>query len=293
MQLDLNINKTADMLPMLRDEHDEHSKRIDTVVANLIQLMNEPLLAGTNIIPWSCPVPSFGDASTSLVATLGINPSNREFVDAYGVEISGALRRFHTLCSLRIRCWSEAGPVHFRMISEACRQYFWVNPYDSWFKRLDRIISGTGTSYYSNTNTACHLDLVPYATACKWTELTPLQRATLLGGTSDSLGVLLSESPVRVLVLNGISVVDKFELISDVQFDKKVVPAWSLPRRSGDHVRGIAYEGKASTVAGVRLGREILVLGFNHNIQSSFGVTTEVMNSIATWISRSVRGVLR
>ena len=35
----------------------------------------------SNVIPWACPIPSFGDFTRARVATLGLNPSNREFVD--------------------------------------------------------------------------------------------------------------------------------------------------------------------------------------------------------------------
>ena len=56
----------------------------------------------TDMIPWSCPVPAFGDLLNSFVATLGLNPSNREFVDEEGNELEGAARRLHTLRSLSL-----------------------------------------------------------------------------------------------------------------------------------------------------------------------------------------------
>ena len=52
------------------------------------------------VIRWGSPVPSFGDLTKSDVATLGLNPSNKEFVDNSGNELSGSERRFHTLKSL-------------------------------------------------------------------------------------------------------------------------------------------------------------------------------------------------
>ena len=43
-------------------------------------------------------------------------------------------------------------------------------------------------------------------------------------------------------------------------------------------------------MSGIVLGRKILVLGFNHNIQSSFGVTTKVIQEIRSWIAEESEG---
>jgi hypothetical protein len=54
---------------------------MQTTLTNLINDMDSPEISGTDGIEWACPVPSFGDLSTSRVATLGLNPSNQEFED--------------------------------------------------------------------------------------------------------------------------------------------------------------------------------------------------------------------
>jgi hypothetical protein len=69
------------------------------------------------------------------------------------------------------------------------------------------------------------------------------------------------------------------------------MPQWALPRRQQADVAGIAYKGIVREVSGISLGRELLVLGFNHNIQSSFGVTTEVRDAIRRWITRAAATV--
>ena len=53
-------------------------------LTTLIDRFDAPELAEADVIPWGCPVPSFGDLSSSQVATLGLNPSNKEFVDEVG-----------------------------------------------------------------------------------------------------------------------------------------------------------------------------------------------------------------
>lgn len=259
----------------------------------LLERFADDALHQTRVIPWSSPVPSFGDLGRSSVATLGLNPSNREFVDVDGTELDGERRRFPTLGSLGLSRWSDARGHHVRLILESCRRYFERNPYDTWFKKLDDVISGTNASYYDERHTACHLDLIPYATACKWTELRRDERTDLLRIAGDTLALLVRESPVRLLVLNGASVITHFEAISGVQLDQEKVESWTLPRRTSSGVEGVAYSGTVERIADIRLGRKVHVLGFNHNIQSSFGVTRAVVAAIREWISVRARSALR
>ncbi len=260
---------------------------MNDMLSTLIERMNEKTFLRTNVIPWSSPIPSFGDLSRSTIATLGLNPSNREFVDSSGNELDGPFRRFHTLKSLGLPRWSNANARHLQLIADSCRAYFNRNPYDGWFKKLDYVISGTKASYYDTYKMACHLDLIPYATARKWTELTNHQRSSLLALAGDTLALLLQDSPIRIIILNGKTVVEKFQTISGVNLQRRAMQSWMLPRRSDCGVMGFAYRGTVRNLSGVKLKREILVLGFNHNIQSSFGVTTQVMDAIRRWIARA------
>ena len=258
----------------------------------LVKRLKDPELINSEVIPWSSPVPSFGDLSKSKVATLGLNPSNREFVDIEGKELINGSRRFHTLNSLGLSRWEEAEPQHLDMIIESCDKYFKTNPYDGWFKSLDNIISGSKASYYNDEINACHLDLIPYATSCKWTDLSSKQRTTLLSMGGDTLGLLLRDSPVQLLILNGKSVVENLQRISETSFDITEISDWLLPRKSGRGVKGYAYTGVIKKISGVDLNREISVLGYNHNIQSSFGVTQGVKGAIRNWVSESARELL-
>ena len=63
---------------------------------------------------------------------------------------------------------------------------------------------------------------------------------------------------------------------------------WALPREQKPEVAGFAYRGMVSALSGINLGHEVLVLGYNHNLQSSFGVTNAVICAIRDWISRTV-----
>ena len=252
----------------------------------LIGALANKEVTGAGAIPWACPVLSFGDFCRSHVATVGLNPSNREFQDQFGNELSGRERRFHTLTSLGLQDWSQIqGPSLLQMVG-SYREYFSGNPYSRWFGPLDEAIAASGTSFFSNSNPACHLDLIPYATAEKWGELSPKNREVLTTWAADTFAILLRESAVQLLILNGRSVVAGFERLAELSLSAGANSGWDLHRAGGSLARGIAYTGKVSEIRGIALGREILVLGYNINLQSSFGVTSQVKCEIGKWIGR-------
>lgn len=258
-----------------------------STLITLLNRLDKSDMSATNVISWGSPVPSFGDLSSSQVATVGINPSNREFVDELGNELEGVSRRFHTLNSLGLETWSDVDARHIRMILDSCRTYFLGNPYNQWFRRLEQVISGLHASFYGSSRGACHLDLIPFATRCKWYELAEQQRSLLLDVAGDTLALLLMNSPVQIVVLNGMSVVQQFQNISGIRLERKEMPQWSLPRRGLSGVMGLAFHGVVNEICGIALGHNVLVLGYNHNLQSSYGVTNEVVHSISKWIAKS------
>jgi len=270
-----------------------------STLATLLDRLDSRAMSGTRVIPWGCPVPVFGDLTVAQVATVGINPSNLEFMDESGNELEGTARRFHTLMSLGLSSWGEADSRHLETIEHSCRTYFARNPYDRWFKRLDSVIAGMNASYYNKAvltkpqYIACHLDLFPYATLCKWTELSGRERGTLLRLAGDTLAILLRDSHLQVVILNGHSVVKHFEELTGIGLQSSAMPAWSLPRRSGQDVPGIAFTAAIDELSGVGLGRRVLILGFNHNVQSSFGVTSEVLREMRKWMTVATRGSAR
>mgnify|MGYP001554180395 CR=1 FL=1 len=266
---------------------------MEVTLRRLTSQLGDPGMESSKIISWSSPVPSFGDISRATVATLGLNPSNREFVDRHGNELDGESRRFPTLGSLGLQRWSDARKKHHATIAESCRAYFFRNPYDGWFRQLDHVIGGTHASYYDEKCHACHLDLIPFATACKWTELGRHEREHLMEIADDTLARLLVDSPVRILILNGRTVVDALQRLAGVSGESREMAGWTLKRNGKACVAGIGYKGVFSRLAGVELEREILVLGYNHNLQSSFGVTNDVRDSIRNSITEQARQFIK
>ena len=256
-----------------------------SVMVSFIERLDSGEFDGTSVLKWGCPVPFFGDLARSRIATVGINPSNREFADSCGEELTGPHQRLPTLNSLGVNRWGEIDALQVREIVGSCHNYFTRNPYDRWFGVLEQVLTMTLASFYpSAPHKACHIDLVPYPTAVKWGELPADERRTLLAATGKGLGVLLRDTKIAVLVLNGRSVVRHFEDLIETSLEATHMANWDLPRSRGAPVRGFAYAGDVEIVAGVTLHRTVKVLGYNHNLQSSFGVTGEVISEIADWV---------
>lgn len=243
----------------------------------------------STVIRWAGPVPFFGELSNARVATVGINPSNLEFVGNGGNELGPAARRLPTLSSLGLLTWDAAEGTHVRALLNECETYFTRNPYRRWFDVLERSMSPSGYSYYpSGENRMCHLDIVPFATAEKWGYLPPRHRRSLLDQGREAMAEFIRDSPLEFLILNGRSVVKEFEAFADVELDSAVKDDWSLPRRGGARVDGILYAGQVERLGSVELERPIQVIGYNHNLQSSFGVTSAVMRAIGEYVGDQV-----
>lgn len=254
-------------------------------------LANDQRLTDAGAITWAQPVPYFGDLASAQVATVGLNPSDKEFVERGGTPIRGALRRFHTLESLGLQSWADAGDDQIRAIEQACDGYFECNPY-SWFNSLSDMISGAGASYYGGGArfAACHLDLVPYATRCKWSDLASASKTYLLGIGAPVLERAIAGSRIRVLALNGSGVADRFRYLFQCDWETREMPEWTLTTSRS----GYAFSGVLDRLPRVgRLDRRVLVLGFNHNIQDSRGITSEIRDSIRDWFAREAAAFLQ
>ena len=125
----------------------------------------------SEVVPGSTPVLAFGDLCRARVATLGINPSGREFIEN-GRLLSGPRRRLATLKSLAAESAELLTDEQICTVIGDCAAYFdpGRNPYRTWFDPLDQVLrDGLGVSYYDGS--ACHLDLVQWATNPVWGRL--------------------------------------------------------------------------------------------------------------------------
>lgn len=254
----------------------------------MTRLVNE-LESNTEVevVRWASPVPFFGRITEATVATVGINPSIREFVAPDGSELMGEDRRLPTLASLALGDWARADGGDIRAMTEACLSYFERNPYRLWFDVLDRLLHLSGCSYYGK-QPAAHLDLFAHATGTRWASLPQTLRKRLVARGRTALAEVIRDSPIEILVLNGRSVVNEFSAAAQFELSATSVPAWTLPRKTGPGVAGISYSGTITSMAGIAFDREVQIIGFNHNLQSSFGVTNSVVQRIAQAVGEVV-----
>ncbi|MCA1648576.1 MAG: hypothetical protein LC797_24980, partial [Chloroflexi bacterium] len=154
-----------------------------------------------HIVARSTPVVAFGDPSTVEVATLGINPSASEF-SSHGQLLSGNDRRLATLESLGAERLDDLTDSQVAELVSECAAYFRRRPYKRWFDPLDKLLKLGANVYYDDT--ACHLDLVQWATDPMWGKIPDRKvRNTLLEDGTPYLRAQLARENIRVVLLNG------------------------------------------------------------------------------------------
>jgi hypothetical protein len=217
------------------------------------------------IIYGSTPVVSFGNSRSATVATLGLNPSRLEFLDRRGTELIDSSRRLSTHRSLGITDLSIASSAIISQVVDECDNYFYHNPYHKWFNQLELILNACNVSYYDGS--ACHLDLVQWATDPTWGKLQPATRYQLLQDDKQFLLDQLANENIRLLLVNGRGVWSQLQFITDAEFK--------------EHDR-IETPGRISTqlYTSTILGR-VSVVAWSTNLQSSRGVTKEQKSEIA------------
>ncbi|MDZ4820171.1 MAG: hypothetical protein SGJ20_14480 [Planctomycetota bacterium] len=228
--------------------------------------IRRPIPPDSCVVDCSTPVVSFGDAHTATVATLGLNPSRVEFLDRNGNELIGPNRRLATLTSLGASDLTNAPLESVAEVLSDCNSYFERNPYRQWFDQLELILDACGVSYYNGS--ACHLDLVQWATDPTWGSLRPpALRNRLISADSRFLVEQLSNENIRLLLVNGMGVIRQLQSTAHASLDE-LKPIVGLSRQNTRIFMGMIVD-------------RVRVIAWSTNLQSSFGVTTELRNEIA------------
>lgn len=219
------------------------------------------------MIALTTPVISFGDPRAARVATIGINPSVREFVEQ-GRLLTGSARRLATLPSLRANRLDQLTDVQAGEVLRECASYFSRNPYRQWFDRLDDLLRvACEASYYDDS--ACHLDLVPWATDPVWGRIEAAAQERLVADGLPLLRRQLDRYPFEVVLLNGRGVIDA------------VLAAGLAELRTVDglEVDGVSCRLYRGTSRGASW------IAWSANLQSSRGIT----NRFRTELARRIR----
>ncbi len=225
---------------------------------------------GAFVIPGSTPVVSFGDAINAKAATLGLNPSRVEFLDRSGNELAGPLRRLATHRSLGVDDLSSAPRNKIEEVLSDCNSYFERNPYKQWFDQLEQILEPSGLSYYNGT--ACHLDLVQWATDPTWRSLKPKSvREELIDADSIFLKEQLSRENIRLILLNGSAVISQLKRRFNTHLNE-VAPITGIGHTNTRIYEGLIFGG-------------VQVVAWSTNLQSSFGVSSRLRSELASRVS--------
>lgn len=235
--------------------------------------IRRPVPTAACVIKGSTPVVSFGNARAAVVATLGLNPSRREFLDVRGRELVGDERRLATHGSLGTRDLMNAPLVTIARVLNDCDGYFHRQPYRRWFDQLEQVLIECGASYYDGS--ACHLDLVQWATDPAWGDLDRVTRQRLIDADIGFLKKQLMKESIRLLLVNGSGVA------RTLQRTLKIV-LYEVGRIEGlGRYPTRLYNGAA-------FGR-VRIVAWSTNIQSSYGVSGELRSEIAQRVAEVTR----
>lgn len=175
------------------------------------------------------------------------------------------MRRLETCESLDEDDLSAASPAVIERVFQRCNEYFNHNPYTRWFGTLEKVLTHLNASYYDGS--ACHLDLVQWATARKWGKLTLSEQYNLLEGGRAFLEQQLLQEHLKLLLLNGKLVLEEYRK----HFHKGLVEV-TVPNRMQRGLELTKGRGNIRLYSG-RATNGIVVIGWDKALKDSYGVS--------------------
>ena len=175
------------------------------LAVNLERLRMSP---STSSVPGSLPVLFFGDFPNARVATIALNPSDREYLDRHRTPLNGSRRRFASLETYGAASREELREVDVVDAIAWMRAYFQPGrpAYWAYFSHLERMLRGAGYGY--QTGSAVHLDLIQEPTTPVWRYLPRDERENLLVRDLPFLVEQLRARPFEAVFCNGKTVSD-------------------------------------------------------------------------------------
>lgn len=236
----------------------------------LVRVM-QPFPDGVPIVPFSTPVVSFGQPHGVRVATLGINPSSKEFLHSKLVLLPSGKKRLVDRADLGRPNAAQLTRDEAVKVIAGCYQYFSDrgNPY-FWFKKLESFaVKPAGASYWDGS--ACHLDLVQWATDPLWSGISDVSvRENLLNKDMEFLRYQLTQYKFPWLLMNGRQVIEQFKKLKIAELKKYDWDSGEDEKAPCEFVTG-RYEGTK-------------VLGWSANIPYS-RTSNQKRGAIAKWVA--------
>jgi hypothetical protein len=214
--------------------------------------------AGCGVVPHTPPIVSFGNFQKARIASLGLNPSHREFSHGYVKMGFGNLE--------------TASPSTIRSIIEDQYSYFRRQQY-RWFRKFGMIVDACGASYKDGS--AASLDIVQWATQPVWGGLTVRQKRKLLESDVPFLAQQLRNEKIEALLINGRGVMEALR-----QF-------MGLELRQSEIIKGVPGTPNIPDTrlyTGSLFGR-IRVVAWNVNLQGTPGMNDAASRLIGARVS--------
>jgi hypothetical protein len=229
------------------------------------------------ITPGSTPVVAFGNPMTANVATIGINPSSREFLDAKGQLLPEENRRLADFQSLGIRSHTEINESVAKKVLEESNSYFRRDEYVyKWFEPLQTFVLDPVKASFRES-TAAHLDLVQWSTAPVWGAIKDSKaRDLLIQDDIRFLGELLRAASYKVVFMNGSTVVKTLEKFGLVEIEQD---GWT-PLGKGTK-KSALWKGRV-------IGSDAVCLGWSLNLQH-YQTTNENKEQLSRWVAHAAK----
>ncbi len=222
----------------------------------------------SEILQNSTPVICFGDLFNSQIATLGLNPSNKEFVDNHN---SFTAVRFQNCFSLSQSDLTKLNTIQTNLILNNCIDYFNGKPYKGWFNVLEKhILTKLNISYYNKT--CCHLDIVQWTTSNKWRDISDVNQNLLIDNDYPFLLQQLKFQNINLLLINGVGVFDIIDSQEKIHIQKE-----ETIKIKSETCRMLKFYFNIGI-------KKINCIAWSKNLQSTYGLTNDMRNSIGDWI---------
>lgn len=210
---------------------------------HLIERVLKPYPTNSYIVDKSTAVVSFGNSLSASFATVGINPSSAEFQEDKA-PLTGELRRLEDFYSLGVDTSEQLNPELAERVVDGCFAYFnqGKNPYKDWFGKFEEnVLSNLGLSYWNGS--ACHLDLVQWATDPVWGDIKEKEiRNALIKDDIEFLSDQLDSRNIKAIFLGSSLVKDQMEKADLI--DVEVADVFNYKTTSGSTRSVSFYKGR-------------------------------------------------